>query len=79
MLADILYTNRVCVTVLPGFFLFLMSTPFPAAQGTAELMGTGPDRTSQYGTNSRQCRADESALRWVLGRHEVHRINRKER
>ena len=45
MLPDILYPNRVCVTVLSGFFLFLISTPSLTAQGTGELMGTVTDRT----------------------------------
>jgi len=45
MLPDIPYPRRVCVTVLTGFFLFLISTPSLTAQGTGELMGTVTDRT----------------------------------
>jgi hypothetical protein len=45
MLSDIPYPGRVCVTVLIGYFLFLISAPSFAAQGTGELMGTVTDRT----------------------------------
>ena len=45
MLPDIPYPRRVCVTVLTGFLLFLISTPSLTAQGTGELMGTVTDRT----------------------------------
>ena len=45
MLPDIPYPRCVCVTVLSGFFLFLISTPSLMAQGTGELMGTVTDRT----------------------------------
>jgi hypothetical protein len=44
MLPDIPYPRRVCVTVLSGFFLVLISTPSLTAQGTGELMGTVTDR-----------------------------------
>ena len=45
MLPDIPCPRRVCVTVLTGFLLFLISTPSLTAQGTGELMGTVTDRT----------------------------------
>ena len=45
MLPDIPYPRRVCVTVLTGFLLLLISTPSLTAQGTGELMGTVTDRT----------------------------------
>ena len=44
MQPDIPYPRRVCVTVLTGFFLFLISTPSLTAEGTGELMGTVIDR-----------------------------------
>jgi hypothetical protein len=45
MLPDIPYPRRVCVTVLTGFLLFLISTPSLTAQGTGELIGTVTDAT----------------------------------
>src|ERR1700733_13722191 len=45
MLPDIPFPRRVCVTVLTGIFLFLLSTASLTAQGTGELIGTVTDRT----------------------------------
>jgi len=45
MLPDIPYSRRVCVIVLIGVFLFLISTPSLTAQGAGELIGTVTDRT----------------------------------
>ena len=39
MLPDIPYPRRVCVTVLTGFLLFLISTPSLMAQGTGRIDG----------------------------------------
>ena len=44
MLPDIPYPRRVGVTVLAGFFLFLIFAPSLMAQGRGELTGTVTDR-----------------------------------